>query len=82
MTQTNLSMKQNHGHREQTGGWVAKGEGVGGGMEWEAGVSRCKLSYIAWISNKVLPCSTENYTQYPVINHNGKEYKKTMSIYV
>ena len=23
---------------------VAKGEGVGGGMEWEVAVSRCKLS--------------------------------------
>ena len=22
---------------------VAKGEGVGGGMEWEAGISRCEL---------------------------------------
>ena len=33
---------------------VAKGEGVGGGMELEAGVSRCKLLYIGWINNKVL----------------------------
>ena len=24
---------------------VAKGEGVGDGMEWEFGVSRCKLLY-------------------------------------
>ena len=23
-----------------------------------------------------LLCSTGNYTQYPVINHNGKEYEK------
>ena len=29
---------------------VAKGEGVGGGMEWEFGVSRCKLLYIEWIT--------------------------------
>ena len=34
---------------------VAKGEGVRGGMEWEAGVSRCKLLCIEWIDNKVLP---------------------------
>ena len=53
---------------------VAKGEGVGGGMEWEAGVSRCKLVYIEWINNKVLLYSTENYIQNPMINHNGKEY--------
>ena len=29
---------------------VAKEEGVGGRMEWEVGVSRCKLLYIKWIS--------------------------------
>ena len=33
---------------------VAKGEGTGGGMEWEVGVSRCKLLYIERINNKVL----------------------------
>ena len=33
---------------------VTKGEGVGGGMEWEFGISRCKLLYIEWINNKVL----------------------------
>ena len=60
----------------------AKGEEGGGGMEWEAGFSRCKLLYTEWINNKVLLYSTENYTQYPVINHNGKEYRKRMSICV
>ena len=55
---------------------VAKGEGVGGGMEWELGVSRRKLLYTEWINNKVLLYSTENYIQYPMINNNGKEYKK------
>ena len=29
-----------------------------------------------WISNKILLCSTGNYIQYPVPNHNGKEYEK------
>ena len=53
---------------------VAKGERVGGGMDWEFGISRCKLSYIEWINNKVLLHSTENDIQYPMINHNGKEY--------
>ena len=51
-----------------------KGEGVGGGMEWEAGNSRCKLLYIEQINNKVLLYSMENYIQHPMINHNGKEY--------
>ena len=55
---------------------VAKREGVGGGMEWEFGISRCKLLYIGWINNKVLLYSTGNYIQYPVTNHNGKEYEK------
>ena len=31
----------------------------------------CKQQY-----NKVLLYSTGNYIQYPVINHNGKEYEK------
>ena len=45
-------------------------------MDWEFGVSRCRLLYIGWINNKVLLYSTGNYIQYPVINHNGKEYEK------
>ena len=51
-------------------------EGVGGGLEWEAGVSRCKLLYREWTNNKVLLYSTGNYIQYPMINHNGKGYLK------
>ena len=46
---------------------VVKGEGVRGGMEWEFGVSRCKLLYIEWINNKVLLYSTGNYIQYSMI---------------
>ena len=72
----NLSMeqKQTHRHREQTCDCQA-GEGVRGRMDWEFGMSRCKLLYIEWINNKVLLYSTGNYIQYPVINHNGKEYE-------
>ena len=55
---------------------VAKGEGRGGGgMDWEFGISRCKLLHIEWINNKFLLYNTGNYIQYPVINHNGKEKK-------
>ena len=53
---------------------VAKGEGIRGRMEWGVGVSGCKLLYIEWINNTVLLYSTENYIQYPMINHNGKGY--------
>ena len=58
---------------------VTKGRG---GYDWEFGISRCKLLRIEWINNKDLPYSTENYIQYPVINHNGKENKKRMCICV
>ena len=44
-------------------------------MDWESGISRCKLLHIGWI-NKVLLYSTRNCIQYPVTNHNGKEYEK------
>ena len=55
----------------------------GGGrreMDWEFEVSRCKLSYIGWINNKILLYSTGNCIQYPVINHTEKEYEKGMRI--
>ena len=71
---------------KQTDSWtqnrlvVAKGEGVGGGMVCEVGGSRCKLLYTEWI-NKVLLYSTENYIQYPMINHN-EELKKKECIYM
>ena len=61
---------------------VAKGQGVGEGMEWEVEVSRRKLLHIEWINNKVLLYSAENYIHYPMINHNGKEYiKKSIYMY-
>ena len=80
----NLTTIQNRNrHREQTNIIdlenrlvVAKGKRVGEQIEWEIGVSRCKLLYLEWINNKVLLYSAENYIQYPMINHNGKEYKK------
>ena len=59
-------------HREQT--VVAKGETVKQGMEWEFGISRCRLLHIKWKNNKVLLYSTENYIQYPMVNHNGNIY--------
>ena len=42
-------------------------------MDWEFGISRCKLHRMQ--NNKVLD-SRRNDIQYPVINHNGKEYEK------
>ena len=72
MTEINLSakQKQTHRHREETRGCR------GGGMDWESGTSRCKQLHTEWVNNKVLLYSPGNFIQYPVINHNGKEYKK------
>ena len=69
----NISTKQKQTHRQITDLWLPRGWGRGG-IDWEFGVSRYKLLYIEWI-NKVLLYSTGNYIQYPVINHNGKEYE-------
>ena len=77
----NLSVKetQTQRHREQTCS-CQKGRRWGR-MEWE--VSGYKLFYTERINNKVLLYSTENYIQYPMINHRGKEYqKKNVYIYV
>ena len=79
----NLSKKQKqiHKHREQTCGCQG---GRQEGERWSRslGISRCKLLYVGWISNKVLLQSMGNYIQYPVVNDNGKEYKKRMSVCV
>ena len=61
---------------------VAKAEWGGKGMEWEFGISRCKLVYIEWINSKVRLYSTENYIQYLVINHNEKDIKQNVYIYI
>ena len=47
---------------------IAKEKRERGGMDWEFGVSRCKLLYLACL-NKVQLYSTGNYIHYPVINH-------------
>ena len=45
-------------------------------MGWEFGISRCKLLYIEWMINKVLLYSRGNSIQYPLINHNEKEWNE------
>ena len=68
--------KQTHRYREQT--WACQ-RGAGGGrragIAWEFGFSSRTLFYIEGI-NKVLLYNMGNYIQYPVINHNRKEYEK------
>ena len=60
-------------YREHTCSCQGRGQGR---MDWKVGVNRCKVLYIQWINNKVLLYCTEKLIQYPVINHNGKEYEK------
>ena len=53
-------------------------------MDWDwyiqaTGVGRCKLLHLKWI-NKVLIYRMGNCIQYPVKNHNQKEYFKIMYI--
>ena len=70
--------EQNHRCRELTSG--CQGMGVEGGVE--VGVSKGKLLYIEWINSKILLYSTKKHIQYPMINHNGKEYiKKSLYVY-
>ena len=60
MAQVNLytEKKQTHGHGEQTCG--CHGIGGGSGIDWEFGVSRCKLVHLEWMSNEILLYSTGN----------------------
>ena len=55
---------------------VAKGKSGSRGVDWECGISRCRLLYIEWINDKVLLDNTGNFIQYLVIDHNGKECEK------
>ena len=74
MAQTNLSTKekQTHRHREQTCGCQGGGGWGGSGMDWGFGVKKCKLLHLEWISYEVLLCSTGNYIQSLVIEHDER----------
>ena len=60
--------------------WLPMG-GSGRGLNWEFGISRCKLVYTEWINKKFLLCSTGTYIHYLVINHKGKEYEQYIYVY-
>ena len=47
---------------------VAKGDGKSGGMDWEFGLSWCKLLYMEQINSMGLMFSSGNYIQHPVIS--------------
>ena len=60
---------QNHAHGEQTCG--CQGGGERSGMNWEFGVSRCKLLHLEWKNNDILLCSPGNYIQSLAMEHDG-----------
>ena len=45
-------------------------------MDWEFGISRCKLLHFEWISNEVLLYSIGNYIQSLGLEHDRREYEK------
>ena len=63
MPQTNLSTKQKQTLRHRHQAHSGQRGVVGGQMEEEFEVSRCKLLYIDWTNNKVLLYNTGNYIQ-------------------
>ena len=56
---------------------MAKGERKWRQMNWELGISRCKLLYIEWANIKILLYHAANCIQYPVINHCGSAGKES-----
>ena len=77
MVQINLFTKQKWSHRcrKQTYGYQG-GKGGGRGITWEIGIDIYTRLYIKQITNKDLPYSTGNSTQYSVVTYMGKESKK------
>ena len=69
-------MRQKYTHIQRTDLWLPRGREGRGGKNWAFGISRCKLLHIGWINNNDVLYSTGTYIQYPVINHDGKEYEK------
>ena len=55
---------------------VTRGEGWRERIAKDFGIDMYMLLYLKMITNKDLLYSTGNSIQYPVINHNGKEYEK------
>lgn len=76
---TNPSTKQKQTHRDQTCGCRGVGR-WGRDRGWELADTNYDIQECT--SNKALLFSTGNYNQYPVINHNGKEYLQRMCMCV
>ena len=75
MTQMNLPMKHNQGHNRQ--GHAGRCQGGGEVGRDGLGVQGWQMqTRMYWMDKHQEPTvSTGNYTQYPVINHKGKNIK-------
>lgn len=51
-------------------------------MEGEVRVRRCQVSQTGWTNDRLLLRGTGDSTQYPGINHDGKDSKKKSMLYV
>ena len=60
MAQMILSLKQKQ-ITDMESRLVARGEGLGSGMDGKFGVDGCKQQYLEWIDNGVLLYSAETY---------------------
>ena len=56
--------------------------GTGAGEDWIGSLGLADADYAILYLNKVLFYSTGNCIQHPVINHNGKNMRKNLYIYV
>ena len=76
-----MKEKQTHRHREQICGCKG-GDGVRDGWIGKLGLTDVSY-YIERIEKQQGPLySIGKYFQYPVINHNGKEYEKCLYLYI
>ena len=73
MTQTNLSRTQTDSQTQRADLRLPRGRGLGDGRSGELGLADVMRLHEGERNSQVLKCSTENYIQYPVINHNGKK---------
>ena len=68
----NLSIEKKQTHRLGVQSNGCQGGGGGSGMDWEFGVSRCKLLHLEGISHKLLLYCTGNHIQSLGIEHDGR----------
>ena len=71
---TNEDICETDSQTQSTDIWLPKGERGAGGKDWEVGIGRYNLVYMQ--DGYTTMCNTGNYVQYPVINHNEKEYEE------